>query len=512
MTTPADLTASLRQRRAYKPSIKTPSPLSPLSTDSANNDDTGDNEDGINVEFPVHLLPPVMATIAREASAAALVPASLTAACALGTVAAAIGAGLVVNSGGDRQTRSNLFILPVAASGTGKGRAYAEIVRPMAELERQRCDEWRRDKLPELEADLAILEKEADKNKTAAVNAPDGQKRSEHRQKLKECNQSIDRIKGQINEPILTVDNITQEALADGLAKASNEALASMSAEARGAVDVLAGRYNAKTDESLYLSGYSGDGVKVNRKGSPAIVLRKPCLTVLWLMQPDKLDEILGKRSLTDSGFLPRCLIFDTKADAQFAPETPHKIGRESRDHWQELILQLVDTYHEKKGEPLCVQSEPGVEPLLRSYYNEVVARRRKAGDLADVGSYAARWGEQAWRLAVVLHAGRHGHTAHQHDLSEQTARDAIELAQWFAVEQLAILHTGRETRKRERLDVLLGHLSPSGMTMRNLRIRHGFQREEVEMLVHENSHRITIEKIKTGRAGQPSETVKAVA
>lgn len=508
-------TESLKQRPAFRTSVVMPSPLSPespLSANEVNNGDNGDIEDEQTAEFPLDLLPPALADIAHEAADAALVPVSLTAACALGTAAAAIGAGLVVNSGGDRKTRANLFITPVASSGTGKGRAFTEIAHPLAELERQRCEEWRLEKLPELEAEHAILEKEAEKAKTAAASAPDGQRRSEQREKLKEINQSLARIKGQMNEPILTVDNITQEALADGLAKARNESLASMSAEARGAVDVLAGRYNAKTDESLYLSGYSGDGVKVDRKGRHSIVLRGPCLTILWMMQPDKLDEILGKRSLTESGFLPRCLIFDTKADAQYAPETPHTICRESRAHWQELISQLVDTYHEKEGEPWCVQTEPGVEPLMRLYYNDTVKRRRKDGDLADVGSYAARWSEQAWRLAIVLHAGRHGGTAHEHNLSEQTAQDAVNLAKWFAGEQLAILHAGRETRKQERLATLLVHLAPGAMTMRNLRIRHGFRREEVEHLARENPQRLTIEKIKTGSAGQPSEIVKAVA
>jgi len=42
----------------------------------------------------------------------------------------------------------------------------------------------------------------------------------------------------------------------------------------------------------------------VHRKSSLPVILSRPCLAVLWMIQPDKLREMLGKAALTDSGML----------------------------------------------------------------------------------------------------------------------------------------------------------------------------------------------------------------
>ena len=80
---------------------------------------------------------------------------------------------------------------------------------------------------------------------------------------------------------------------------------------------------------------------------------------------------------------------------------------------------------------------------------------KRRRGELRDVTSYAARWNEQAWRIAVCLHAGTHGSQAHEQPVSLETAQRAIALADWFAAEQLRILNAGRTQRKIERLQKL---------------------------------------------------------
>jgi len=89
------------------------------------------------------------------------------------------------------------------------------------------------------------------------------------------------------------------------------------------------------------------------------------------------------------------------------------------------------------------IQAGTEARALLESYFNEVVDRR-KAGELADVGQYASRWCEQAARIALSLHAGLYGATAHQHALDTETAENGIRLARWFAAQQLALLAKGR--------------------------------------------------------------------
>jgi len=90
------------------------------------------------------------------------------------------------------------------------------------------------------------------------------------------------------------------------------------------------------------------------------------------------------------------------------------------------------------------IQATPEARRRLETFFNEIVDRR-KAGELADVSQYASRWCEQAARLAITLHAGLHGATAHQHPLEVETAENAVKLAKWFADQQLNLLAKGRQ-------------------------------------------------------------------
>ena len=98
------------------------------------------------------------------------------------------------------------------------------------------------------------------------------------------------------------------------------------------------------------------------------------------------------------------------------------------------------------------------------AHHNAIVKRRR--GDLRDVTIYAARWNEQAWRIAVCVHAGLHGAHAHEHTLELDTAKRAIELANWFASQQLEILSASRDKARREIHDKVLSLLKdkPEGI------------------------------------------------
>ena len=65
---------------------------------------------------------------------AALVPESLAASAIIGIVSAALGSGLEVQSGGNRRTRGNLFLPPLAQTGTGKDLAFNLAVAPLQQV------------------------------------------------------------------------------------------------------------------------------------------------------------------------------------------------------------------------------------------------------------------------------------------------------------------------------------------------------------------------------------------
>jgi uncharacterized protein DUF3987 len=141
-------------------------------------------------------------------------------------------------------------------------------------------------------------------------------------------------------------------------------------------MDVLAGRHrDGLSDESIYLSGYTGEPAKVHRKTSRPVLLNRPCLTILWMMQPDKLREVMKKPNLADSGFFPRFLICDTKAEPQKEPETRPTIAEETSAAWADLLETLVRTFHQA-GSTMTITPSREAAEVLRAYYNENVPKR----------------------------------------------------------------------------------------------------------------------------------------
>ena len=194
--------------------------------------------------------------------------------------------------------------------------------------------------------------------------------------------------------PTLVCENITSEALA-ALLDGNQECLASMSADARDVMAIISGRYGGQSDEGLYLKAFSEDPCDIRRTRRPPIRLDSPNLTCLWLVQPDKVAEMFGKKFASQSGLLPRFLVCEadckaTPIDRERAPAADKPIRA-----WGDLIAALLDTYRFREDRSIIKPTARAIK-LLDDHYNELVKRRN--GDLRDIGSYVARWTEQAWR------------------------------------------------------------------------------------------------------------------
>jgi hypothetical protein len=402
--------------------------------------------------FPLHCLPPVCEAMARAVCDTVRVLESLPGCCTLGFLSSAIGAGLQVRSGANRVTRPNLYMLASAESGSGKSETFRHLARPFLEFEAERVADWKEETKPRLLAEHKILEAEI-ANLTKSGGRPTAD-RDEIRGQLKAKLAARDQIETQLRTPILSCEDVTGEKLAVLLAH-NREQSASLSADALAVVNILLGRYNKldRTDEGIYLKAFSGDRCKVDRQTRESVLLESPCLSALWLTQPDKLDSLLAERSLSDGGLIPRILLCHTRCEAQEivkdAPEIPPSVEKAYAD----LIRSLIETYR-LADEPFTIEPTSEALEVLNAHYNATVRRRHT--DLRDVMIYAARWNEHAWRIAVVLHAGLHGAHAYEHKLEIDTANRAIQLADWFASQQLEILSASRDKARRDKWDRVL--------------------------------------------------------
>ena len=147
------------------------------------------------------------------------------------------------------------------------------------------------------------------------------------------------------------------------------------------------------------------------------------------------------------------------------------EIPADTVDAWAALVGTMVETFRNAR-EPFTIEPTPEARRMMNEHHNRIVERR--LAELRDVTTYAARWNEQAWRIAVCLHAGLHGDDAGGRMLSADTAASAIALADWFAGEQLRILARGRHAARRAKRDEVLALLAdnPKGITARMVQLK----------------------------------------
>lgn len=447
----------------------------------------GDAKDGEPEPFPINCLPGAAGDMARAICETQGVPESLAGAMILGFVSASTGAGLRVQSLPDTKTRANLFLLLSGDSGTGKSKAFRLAAKPFQEFEAELVETWLRESKPDLEAEQDILEEEIKSLKRDAGKAEGMTERDELRAKLAEKKRAFEETKGKLQAPVLSVEDVTTQELAR-LLQFRGECLASLSADAGDIINNVLGRYNSlsRTDESLYLKSFSGDFSRVDRKTSESVMLEEPCLSVLWATQPHHIDELFQNRGLAEGGLLARMLCCHTNCQPLPIDRNRGGIPEDVSESYGALIRELLEAFRTARDR-ITISPTQEAREALDNHFNGLVARRR--GELKDVTSFAARWTEQAWRIAVCLHAGEHGRRAGEHSLSVETARAAIRIADWFAGEQLAILHAGREAKRRDTRQAVLSLLTdkPQGITPRDVQRNHLERKAEDSRALLEN-------------------------
>jgi len=392
--------------------------------------------------FPTHLLPKVLGDLVKEVARVTQTPEAMAGPLTLGIVSASIGKGLASKGHAGRITPPNLYILLGAKSGTGKSECAKIIFKPFIDYANEKHQEWIEEVLPELEADKECIKDEI-KELIKGLKSNGG-----NADKLKEAKKKLARKESEmLKEPRYHADNVTGEKLAILISNQTNESLALLSSDARDCIDILDGKYQKnKTDESIYLKAYSRDCCTFDRVNRPSIIIKEPQLTVVWAVQPDKLQLLFNNKKFTDGGLMPRFLALDTYCDAQIRT-TNDSIKPKVLKEYGLLILLVL---HAAESENV-IQLSDEVLSIFKDYFNDIVKLRKCGGELADIHPYAARWEENALKIGICLHAAKHQEHAMVKDFSTETAHEAIGLMKWFAEQQLGLLQESRDKQSEEK-------------------------------------------------------------
>jgi hypothetical protein len=443
------------------------------------------------------------------------IPYALPALAALGTISASLGKGLEIQSGPDLVARGNLFIIAAAKSGTGKTIGTRHMLAPFLEFQDEGIERWKEENAPNkkrrgiLELQIKQLQKQCTAKNTSDEDKLCLEEELTHKYaELDEVNATLKAL------PELLIDDTTVEAAAVAMAN-NREQIFSFSSDAGKAIQNLEGRYakqGSLPDDNIYLRGYSGDYVAVKRISRDPLVLKSPCMTLLWFIQPDLHERLIGNYRLLAAGFLARCFNCDTKAEPALLPEClddDYEISSKWKQNYDNLIRSLCTTYL-KASKPLRIPYSNEASRPIRAYHNDLIPRR--LNEFADINAIAARWHEQAWHLMIVLHASIQFAGAHQIKSSPETSERAIRITEWAVEESLRLLQPARDDRQEQTLKKLIEFVESRHNGIISLREldRHGFHHGEVIELVKAFPQQLVIENSPSGlNGGRPSPKLK---
>lgn len=328
--------------------------------------------------FPIDVFPPRLQSFVREAARSLECPPDYIAAPMLAAAGGVIGMSVNVEVKAHYSEAPNLFLAVVGPPGTKKSPALKAVCRPLEEIDRRNKAIY----------DIDKAKYERDK--------------AEHQ-------------KGQVppTPPAMTelvLDDATREAVASvhgrnlrGVVMVKGELVAWVSSlnqfKAGGKGD----------DKQFWLKVYSGEMVKVNRKGPAAapsepIVIPRPCVTIVGCLTPDMLPAIRDDKR--DDGWLDRILF--AYPEPIFADEwTEEEISGEAMEDWSQVVRRLWDRKQYADAEqgrlrPFYVGMTDAAKVRWRQFIKEHRAELRHPEAAPFRGPWSKLEGACA-RLALIL-------------------------------------------------------------------------------------------------------------
>ncbi len=390
--------------------------------------------------FPVDALPPWLGTYCKAWAETSQTPVDAIAVLTLGAFATAIQGRVVVRLSPDWKEQTCLFVLLVMPSGTKKSATFSEAFHPIMQAER----DLRIDLEPQrvdAECRVEIAKGRVEAARKAAQGKVTGDARYQAEQAYIDAKDELREAESRqrtLTPPLFYADDVTPEAFVDLLA--IHERMTIASAEGGWFGTLAGGRYSdGRANFDALLKGYSGDGIRVHRKGRDMVDIPNAICSIVVAVQPDVLREMTGTPGATERGLLARCV--------KSAPATrrgqrnvtdptpmPDVVRAEYAKRLSGVLLDLrkanpvevcLDTEAQAAFTTLCVQHEKESNPGERVY---------------DLDKWAEKYTGTVARIAALLHFVEHSDAATR-KISTDTISGANRVGEYF-VEQELRLHT----------------------------------------------------------------------
>ena len=225
----------------------------------------------------------------------------------------------------------------------------------------------------------------------------------------------------------LVADDVTAEALTKLLAQNGGK-MGVMSTEG-GLFHTMAGAYSGnQANIDAFLKAYSGDFIQVDRVGRGGESITHPALTMLLMIQPQVLSEIMKNKEFGGRGLLARFLYSIPRSLVGSRSYNTPDIDSKAAGDYTHLVKSLLEI--DGGSKPSIIRLTDGAHRVAEGFYYEI--EKRIKGDLEDIEAWAGKCHGTTMRIAGVMHCCIHGERAAIELVSEETMLAAVNIAFYF--------------------------------------------------------------------------------
>lgn len=393
--------------------------------------------------FPVNALPTPLKEFVEAVAESTQTPVDMAAVCALAVLSCALQGKFKVEQNRSHSEPLNLYILIIAKSGERKSSIVKIMTEPIYQYEVEENDR-RRAKMEEENVELTALKRQLDQYEKA-------EKADEARQ----ISLQIKENERNRTKPLrLLADDVTPEALTSLLA--DNGGILSVISTEGGLFDTLSGRYSNTISIDTVLKAYTGDRIRVDRKGRECETINEPTLTMLLSAQDNVLEGLMKNEAFRNRGLPARILYSRPVSKVGSRKYHVQELSPTCEQEYNQLILALLNILRTKQAGRLKLSKKADL--CAEQYFLELEARL--VNDLAAIDDWGGKHFGNMLRIAGSLHCVKHGKEAEAVSISRETVESAIQISRYFMEHaQFAYLQLGADKTMR-RAKLLLQRIS----------------------------------------------------
>ena len=398
--------------------------------------------------FPVDALPQNIRRYVSAYAKSIQVPIDMVACTAISVLATATQGKYAIMAKPDWVEPAGIYIMVIAPSSERKSTSLKGPSRPLIEYENYyNTVNSSRQELSRMNRRILLKKQKAAEEQRAKGNITE-----------EEVMRVAEEIAGfeETKELKLFVDDITPEKLVATLEE-NNNRMAIISSEA-GIFDILAGSYSSSVNIDVFLKGYSGDQIRVERVNREDNKVNDPTLTMHLMAQPSVISAVLGNDKFRGRGLVARVLFSMPESMVGKREYRTDPVPEDAYLEYADCIKGILK--EDYPDEPNVITLSPEADSLFEEFSLEIEGKLKN--EYADIADWCGKLAGNTLRIAGLLCRAQCDITTDFSDedvqlvIDGETMANAIRIGRYFLNHAMAVFDVIPETSMYSKANRIL--------------------------------------------------------